>query len=479
MDGARLLPRRRRRPQGAVRDRHPAAERHGLAAHGPRARHDASRTSSRAGGAWRPTTPCGCRASTTPASPRRWWSSASCARRRSKTRHDLGREEFLERVWEWRRRSGDRILEQLKLLGCSLDWERTDFTMDPAYSAAVREAFVRLYEEGLIYRAKRLINWCPSLPDGAVRSRGRDDEGTQGELYEFAYPLADGSGELVVATTRPETMLGDTAVAVHPDDPRYKAKIGKLLRHPFVNREFPVIADADPGRPEVRHRRGEGDAGPRLQRLRDRPAPQPADDLDPGRDGAVNAEGGTVRGAGPLRRAQGGEGQAEGAGARARREAARARRRSLPALRDRGRADDLDAVVREDGAAGQAGDRGGGAGEDQVRPRELDEDLLPLDAQHPGLVHLAPALVGPPHPGLVLRSAARRPSPAPRRGACPKCGGDRAQAGRGRARHLVLVRAVAVRDPRAGRTRRASSRRSTRRRCSRRATTSSSSGWPA
>jgi valyl-tRNA synthetase len=161
-----------------------------------------------------------------------------------KSRHDIGREAFLERVWDWRRRTGDRILEQLKLLGCSLDWQRTAFTMDPPYSAAVMEAFVRLYEEGLIYRARRLINWCPLDRTALSDLEVEYDEGVQGEMYEFAYPLADGSGELVVATTRPETMLGDTAVAVHPDDPRHKSKIGKMLRHPILGRELPVIADA-------------------------------------------------------------------------------------------------------------------------------------------------------------------------------------------------------------------------------------------
>jgi valyl-tRNA synthetase len=161
-----------------------------------------------------------------------------------KTRHDIGREAFVKRIWEWRGRTGDNILEQLKTLGSSLDWQRTTFTMDPPYSAAVIEAFVRLYEEGLIYRAKRLINWCVACRTALSDLEVDYDEGVQGELYEFAYPLADGSGELVVATTRPETMLGDTAVAVHPDDPRHQSKIGKMLKHPFVNREVPVIADA-------------------------------------------------------------------------------------------------------------------------------------------------------------------------------------------------------------------------------------------
>jgi valyl-tRNA synthetase len=160
-----------------------------------------------------------------------------------KTRHDLGREEFLKRIWAWRERYGNRILEQLKVLGCSLDWDRLKFTMEPDYSRAVTEAFVRLHEEGLIYRDRRLINWCVSCRTALSDLEVEHDEGAQGELWEFAYPLADGSGEVVVATTRPETMLGDTAVAVHPDDARHRAKIGKLIRHPFTGREFKVIAD--------------------------------------------------------------------------------------------------------------------------------------------------------------------------------------------------------------------------------------------
>jgi valyl-tRNA synthetase len=161
-----------------------------------------------------------------------------------KSRHDLGREEFVKRIWQWREQYGNRILEQLKVMGCSLDWERLKFTMEPEYSRAVIEAFVRLHEEGLIYRDRRLINWCVSCRTALSDLEVEHDEGAQGELYEFAYPLADGSGEVVVATTRPETMLGDTAVAVHPDDPRHQAKIGKTIKHPFTGREFKVIADA-------------------------------------------------------------------------------------------------------------------------------------------------------------------------------------------------------------------------------------------
>ena len=160
-----------------------------------------------------------------------------------KTRHDLGREAFVKRIWDWRERYGNRILEQLKVMGCSLDWDRLKFTMEPDYSRAVIEAFVRLHEEGLIYRDRRLINWCISCRTALSDLEVEHDEGAQGELWEFAYPLADGSGEVVVATTRPETMLGDTAVAVHPDDPRHQGKIGKVIKHPVTGREFKVIAD--------------------------------------------------------------------------------------------------------------------------------------------------------------------------------------------------------------------------------------------
>jgi len=169
-------------------------------------------------------------------------------RRENLSRHDLGREKFVERVWKWKEQSGGRIEEQMRALGCSADWERTKFTMDPDMSRAVKESFVRLYEEGLIYRDTRLINWCSDCRT-ALSDLEVENEEAQGEMYEFAYPVADadagvGVTELVVATTRPETMLGDTAVAVHPDDERYKHLHGKKLRHPFVDRLIPVITDA-------------------------------------------------------------------------------------------------------------------------------------------------------------------------------------------------------------------------------------------
>ena len=169
-------------------------------------------------------------------------------RREGTSRHDLGRDRFVEAVWAWKEQSGGRIQEQQRVLGCSADWERSKFTMDPELSVAVREAFVRLHEEGLIYRATRLINWCSDCRT-ALSDLEVESEESNGELYEFAYPVkeadaAGGATELVVATTRPETMLGDTAVAVHPDDPRYQHLHGKTLRHPFVEREIPIIADA-------------------------------------------------------------------------------------------------------------------------------------------------------------------------------------------------------------------------------------------
>src|SRR4051812_9102797 len=169
-------------------------------------------------------------------------------KREGKTRHDLGREAFIKRVWEWKEQSGGRISNQLQIIGASADWPRSRFTMDAEYSEAVRECFVRLYEEGLVYRATRLVNWDVESQTVLSDLEVETEENVQGELYEFAYPVVDpdpaaGAAELVIATTRPETMLGDTAVAVHPDDPRFKHLHGKKLKHPFLPREIPVITD--------------------------------------------------------------------------------------------------------------------------------------------------------------------------------------------------------------------------------------------
>ncbi|HPS76240.1 MAG TPA: valine--tRNA ligase [Oscillospiraceae bacterium] len=158
------------------------------------------------------------------------------------TRFDLGRDKFLDEVWAWKDKYGDRIVTQLKTLGSSCDWERQRFTMDDTCARAVRETFCDLYEKGLIYKGKRIINWCPhcttALSDAEVEYVEKD-----GSFWHIAYPLADGSGAIEIATTRPETLLGDAAVAVNPEDPRYKDLIGKTCILPLVGREIPIVAD--------------------------------------------------------------------------------------------------------------------------------------------------------------------------------------------------------------------------------------------
>ena len=165
-------------------------------------------------------------------------------RREGKSRHELGRQKFIERVWQWKAESGGRIALQQRELGASPDWDRSKYTMDPDMVCAVTEAFVRLYDDGLIYRATRLINWCISCQTVLSDLEVESEENVNGELFEFAYPVEGSGEEIVVATTRPETMLGDTAVAVHPDDPRYRHLHGKMLVHPFVDRRIPIVTDA-------------------------------------------------------------------------------------------------------------------------------------------------------------------------------------------------------------------------------------------
>ena len=158
------------------------------------------------------------------------------------TKEDLGRDGFLERAWAWKDKFGGRILEQLKLLGSSCDWDRLRFTMDEGCSKAVRHVFVKLYNEGLIYRGERIINWCPNCKT-AISDAEVEFEEKDGSFWHLRYPLADGSGYVELATTRPETMLGDTAVAVHPEDERYKHLVGKKVILPLVNKEIPIVAD--------------------------------------------------------------------------------------------------------------------------------------------------------------------------------------------------------------------------------------------
>ncbi|MBV7387417.1 valine--tRNA ligase [Pasteurellaceae bacterium TAE3-ERU1] len=165
-----------------------------------------------------------------------------------KTRHDFTRETFIDRIWDWKAQSGNTIYQQMRRIGNSVDWTRERFTMDDGLSDAVKEVFVRLYDEGLIYRGKRLVNWDPKLHT-AISDLEVENKEAKGSLWHFRYPLANGAKTaegldyLVVATTRPETMLGDTAVAVHPDDERYQNLIGKTVMLPLVNREIPIVAD--------------------------------------------------------------------------------------------------------------------------------------------------------------------------------------------------------------------------------------------
>ncbi|MCE9682878.1 valine--tRNA ligase [Halomonas alkalisoli] len=165
-----------------------------------------------------------------------------------KTRHDLGRDAFIEKVWEWKHESGGHITRQLRRMGASVDWSRERFTMDDGFYKAVQEVFVRLYEEDLIYRGKRLVNWDPTLHT-AISDLEVENRDQQGSFWHFRYPLADGVttdaglGYLVVATTRPETMLGDTGVAVNPEDPRYASLVGKFIELPLVGRRIPIVAD--------------------------------------------------------------------------------------------------------------------------------------------------------------------------------------------------------------------------------------------
>lgn len=163
------------------------------------------------------------------------------------TRHDLGREAFIDRIWKWKEESGGMITKQLRRMGASVDWSRECFTMDPQLSKAVKEVFVRLYKEGLIYRGKRLVNWDPKLHT-AISDLEVISEDEKGHMWHLRYPLtegttADNKDYLIVATTRPETMLGDTCVAVHPDDERYQNLIGKSIRLPLTDREIPIVAD--------------------------------------------------------------------------------------------------------------------------------------------------------------------------------------------------------------------------------------------
>src|SRR5262249_20727735 len=251
-----------------------------------------------------------------------------------KTRHDIGREAFVARVWQWKEEYGGKILGQMRRLGVGVDWSRERFTMDEGLSRAVQTIFKRLYEDGLIYRAERIINWCPT-DHTALSDIEVDHHEDEGELVSIRY--GDGDRSVVVATTRVETMLGDTAVAVHPDDPRYAHLVGTEIELPLVGRMIPVVADSHVD-PEFGTGAVKVTPGPRPHGLRDGPAPLAAGRRHQGR-GRADPRPRPVRGNDPRGGAPGGHRGAAGRGTHRRREAAvRAQRRPLLPLRRRHRA---------------------------------------------------------------------------------------------------------------------------------------------
>ncbi len=338
-----------------------------------------------------------------------------------KKRQDIGREEFLERVWQWKEQYGGYILEQMKRLGDSVDWSREFFTMDEQLSRAVREAFVRFWEEGLIYRGTYIVNWCPRCMTALSDLEVVHDE-TQGKLWEIRYPVVGMPGEsIVVATTRPETMLGDTAVAVNPRDERYAHLHGRKVMLPLVGREIPIIFD-ELAQPEF----GTG-------AVKVTPAHDPNDFEAGKRHGLeelvimdetahMNENAGPYKG---LERYAAREARGRRSGSRrsaGQREGLSGSARQVRPLQDRGRAAHLDPVVlgrqQEDKRwprfAGAGGARCGQRWTHPLHAGKLQGDLPAMDGKHSRLVHLASALVGSSHPGLALRRlSCRSPSHAP------------------------------------------------------------------
>ena len=310
--------------------------------------------------------------------------------------------------------------------------------MDERYAAAVLEVFVALHAKGYIYRDRYLVNWDPGL-GSAISDLEVEDREVTDSLVSIAYPLADGTGEIVVATVRPETMLGDTAVAVNPGDERYRHLIGRAAVLPLVGRELPIVADE-----HVEPEFGTG-------ALKITPAHDPNDfeiarrhGLPAvgviGEDGLMTPEAGErYAGLTPAAARRAGDGRPARAGPRARRGALHPHGPVLPPLGRARRAARLAAVVLRHVAPGRAGDRGRRGGPGALHPGQVGRGLPQLDARDPPLVHQPPALVGAPDPGLVPRRGDVRRSRGARRGGL----GARPR----RARHLVQLGAVAVRDP--------------------------------
>ena len=423
------------------------------------------------------------------------------------SRRDLGREKFAERVWAWKQESGSTITNQMRRLGTSGDWSRERFTMDEGLSAAVLETFVRLHEDGLIYRGKRLVNWDPTLGT-AVSDLEVESEEEQGKIWEIRYPLAGGEGggqgDVIVATTRPETMLGDVAVAVNPDDERYAALIGKEVTLPLTGRTIPVIADAyvdksfgtgcvkitpahDFNDWQIGQRHGLppipilnldatiNDNAPEKYRGLDRYAARKAVLADLAAQGLLVSEkahrmvvprcGRTHEIVEPMLTDQWFVAMKTPAPA------------THPLFPGR-TIQDLCLAAVGDGIV-DAGTRR--TRSRAVRAGPVAVDVPALDQQHPGLVHLAPALVGPPHSRVVrrgrqrLRGARARRLPARRRGRSSAASRRRSSRTRtcstpgSRRRCGATRRSAGPRTP-------TSCARSCRRRCSSPVSTSSSSG---
>ncbi len=425
-----------------------------------------------------------------------------------KTRHDLGRAALVERIWAWKDEYEARILGQLRLMGCSCDWERTRFTLDEMCSRAVRRTFFNLFRAGKIFRGKRLVNW-----DTQLRTAVADDEiyyeEVPGHLWTIKYPVADSpSGEVLhIATTRPETMLGDTAVAVHPDDPRYQHLIGQQVRLPLSGRLIPVIADAilvDPafGTGVVKvtpaHDPNDYQAGLRNQ------LPM-INLLNP--DGTYNEHAGAYAGLDRIvvRKRVVKDLEAQELLERVDsylvrlNHSDRSKTPIEPYLSDQWFVRMADEPDGSPGFAQQAMDVVT-SGSDEDPPRALRQELPRLAGREARLVHQPAALVGPPHPDLALRDGDRRAAairvrrPRRRHLAARRVGRlagllrDRprrrrarvrpsARAGPRRARHLVQLGALAAFDARLARRRPPSWPSTTPRACSRRPATSSPSGW--
>ena len=374
-----------------------------------------------------------------------------------KTRYDLGRDKFLERVWAWKEQYGDRIVEQQKSMGVSCDWDRSRFTMDETCAKAVRETFCDLYEKGLIYKGRRIINWCPhcrtALSDAEVEYKD-----IPGHFWHIRYPIEDSDEALIIATTRPETMLGDSGVAVHPEDERYAHLVGKNAILPLVGRKLPIVADEyvelgfgtgavkmtpchDPNDYEVGLRHN-------LEQIQviDEDAKicggYKYDGMD--RYEARKAIVEDLTEQGYLVKV---EPYSHNVGCCYR----------CGNVVERGGAPHQPPVVREDGASGQEGHRGGEGRARPLRAGSLLQDLPELDGERPRLVHLPAALVGPPDPRLDLRGLRPRHRLPP--GSLPlrKVRQREDPPGGGRAGHLVLLRPLALlhhglarKDPGAG-----------------------------